>query len=61
MLGIDVIALFSYNQVQFRDEGLLSLTYWTLIGAYVAQGERTIRRPCSTQRVYETGRRAARL
>ncbi len=27
MYGIDVIALVSYDQVQFTDEGLLSLTY----------------------------------
>ena len=40
MYGIDVIALVSYDQVQFTDEGLLSLTYWTLIGAYVVSGEK---------------------
>jgi rhombotail lipoprotein len=38
--GIDVIALVSYDQVQFTDEGLLSLTYWTLVGAYVVSGEK---------------------
>jgi rhombotail lipoprotein len=40
MYGIDVIALVSYDQVQFTDEGFLSLTYWTLIGAYVVSGEK---------------------
>jgi len=40
MYGIDVIALVSYDQVQFTDEGLLSLTYWTLAGAYVISGEK---------------------
>jgi len=40
MYGIDVIALVSYDQVQFTDEGLLSLTYWTLIGGYVVSGEK---------------------
>ena len=40
MYGIDVIALVSYDQVQFTDEGWLSLTYWTLIGAYVVSGEK---------------------
>jgi len=40
MYDIDVIALVSYDQVQFTDEGLLSLTYWTLIGAYVVSGEK---------------------
>lgn len=40
MYGIDVIALVSYDQVQFTDEGLLSMTYWTLFGAYVVSGEK---------------------
>ncbi len=38
--GVDVIALVSYDQVQFTDEGLLSLTYWTVVGAYVVSGEK---------------------
>ncbi|MFT6985569.1 MAG: rhombotail lipoprotein [Psychromonas sp.] len=40
MYGIDLIALVSYDQVQFTDEGLLSLTYWTLVGAYFVSGEK---------------------
>lgn len=40
MYGVDVIALVSYDQVQFTDEGLLSLTYWTLVGAYIVSGEK---------------------
>lgn len=40
MYGIDVIALVSYDQVQFTDEGMLSLSYWTLVGAYVIEGEK---------------------
>lgn len=40
MYGIDVIALVSYDQVQFTDEGLLSLTYWTIVGAYAVSGEK---------------------
>lgn len=40
MYGIDVIALVSYDQVQFTDEGLLSLSYWTIVGAYVVSGEK---------------------
>ena len=35
MYGIDVIALVSYDQVQFTDPDFLSLTYWTLVGAYI--------------------------
>jgi len=40
MYGIDVIALVSYDQIQFTDEGMLSFTYWTIIGAYVVAGEK---------------------
>ena len=40
MYGIDVIALVSYDQVQFTDQGLWSLTYWTLVGAYIVSGEK---------------------
>lgn len=40
MFGVDVVALISYDQVQFTDAGLLSLTYWTIVGAYVVQGEK---------------------
>ncbi len=38
--GVDVIALLSYDQAQFTDEGAASITYWTLIGAYVIPGEK---------------------
>lgn len=40
MYGIDVIALVSYDQTQFTEEGLSSLAYWTVVGAYVVRGEK---------------------
>lgn len=40
MYGVDVIALISYDQVQFTDQDFLSLTYWTIVGAYVIPGEK---------------------
>jgi rhombotail lipoprotein len=40
MFGVDVIALLSYDQVQFTDENLLSLSYWTIVGLYTVSGER---------------------
>jgi len=40
MYGVDVIALLSYDQVQYTDEGLLSLSYWTIVGAYIFKGEK---------------------
>lgn len=40
MYGIDIITLVSEDQVQFTDEGLLSVSYWTLVGAYMVSGEK---------------------
>ena len=40
MFGVDVIALVDYDQIQFTNQGLLSLAYWTIVGAYVVQGEK---------------------
>ena len=40
MYGVDVIALMSFDQTQFTDEGFASLTYWTLVGALVIPGEK---------------------
>lgn len=40
MYGVDAIALVSFEQVQFVDEGNSSLAYWTIIGAYVVEGEK---------------------
>ena len=40
MYGIDVIALVSYDQVQHTDENLLSITYWTIVGAYIFNGQK---------------------
>lgn len=40
MFGIDVIALIAYDQVQFTDDNLLSLSYWTIVGAYIFQGNK---------------------
>ncbi|MBL6755431.1 MAG: rhombotarget lipoprotein [Planctomycetes bacterium] len=39
MYDIDVIALISYDQVQHTDEDWTSVTYWTIVGAYVVSGE----------------------
>jgi len=40
MYGIDVMVLLSYDQVQHTDEGMLSLAYWTIVGAYIFKGEK---------------------
>jgi rhombotail lipoprotein len=40
LLGIDVIALVAYDQVQFSNENRLSLAYWTIVGAYIFKGNK---------------------
>lgn len=40
MFGIDVIALVSFDQVQFSDESKAALSYWTLVGAYLVSGQK---------------------
>ena len=39
MYNVEVIALLSYDQVQFNDTNALSVLYWTIIGAYIIQGD----------------------
>jgi len=40
LMGIDVVVLVAYDQVQFTDENMLSLSYWTIVGAYIFHGNR---------------------
>ena len=40
LFDVDVIALLSYDQVQFTNSGRSSITYWTLLGAYIVDGEK---------------------
>jgi rhombotail lipoprotein len=39
MFDVEVVALLSYDQVQFTDNNALSVLYWTIIGAYVIHGD----------------------
>ncbi len=38
--GLDVMVLIAYDQTQQSDEGLVAMSYWTIVGAYVVKGER---------------------
>jgi len=40
MYALDVMALLSYDQIQFTDRGVFSITYWTIVGAYIIPGEK---------------------
>lgn len=39
MFNVEVMALLSYDQVQFNDSNALSILYWTVIGAYIIHGD----------------------
>jgi rhombotail lipoprotein len=40
LLGIDVIVLLGYDQMQFTETNIYSLSYWTIVGAYIFNGNR---------------------
>jgi rhombotail lipoprotein len=40
MYGMDLIALVSYDQMQHTDEGFKTLSYWTVVGMYMIEGEK---------------------
>lgn len=39
MYGLSLVALVSYDQVQFDDQDFSSLLYWTIVGAYVVPAD----------------------
>lgn len=39
MFNLDVVTLLSYDQVQFNDANRLSVLYWTIVGAYLINGD----------------------
>lgn len=55
--NLDVMALLSYDQAQFTDEGLLSLTYWTIVGAYVIPAEENDTRTMLDCAIYDLASR----
>ena len=57
MLGLDVIALVAYDQVQFTSENFFSLTYWTIVGAYVFNGNRNDTHTLMEAAVYDIASR----
>jgi len=57
LYGVDVMVLLSYDQVQFTDSGLLSLSYWTIVGAYVVQGEKNDTQTMMDAAVYDIASR----
>ncbi len=40
MFGVDVVALLSFDQTQTTEAGFWTITYWTIVGAYVVPAEK---------------------
>jgi rhombotail lipoprotein len=57
MLNFDVIALVAYDQVQFTNGNMLSLAYWTIVGAYVFHGNRNDTQTLMEAAVYDIASR----
>ena len=53
LLGVDVIALVAYDQVQFTSNNLLSLSYWTIVGAYIFSGNKNDTQTLMEAAVYD--------
>ena len=53
LLGVDVIALVAYDQVQFTNTNFLSLSYWTIVGAYIFKGNKNDTQTMMEAAVYD--------
>jgi len=40
LFNVEIIALLSYDQVQFNDTRAAAVLYWTIVGAYVIRGDK---------------------
>lgn len=57
LLGVDVIALVAHDQVQFTNNNLLSLSYWTIVGAYIFHGNQNDTQTLMESAVYDIASR----
>lgn len=53
LLNVDVVALIAFDQVQFTDQNFLSLAYWTIVGAYIFQGNKNDTQTLMEAAVYD--------
>ena len=58
MLGIDVIALISYDQAQNTRDTEASLAYWSIVGAYVVPAQRNSTNTLMEAVVYDIASRS---
>jgi rhombotail lipoprotein len=57
LLGVDVIALLSFDQLQTSESTELSLLYWTIVGAYVIPAEANRTHTMVDAAVFDVARR----
>jgi rhombotail lipoprotein len=57
MYDVDVVVLLSYDQAQFTGRDALSISYWTIVGAYVVPGENNETRTMLDAAVYDINSR----
>lgn len=57
MFNVDVITLISFDQTQFVDQSLASITYWTLVGAYIVPADQNTTHTLLDAAVYDIASR----
>lgn len=57
MFDVDVVALLAYDQAQFTDENWASISYVTVVGAYIVPGERNDTKTMMDAVVYDIASR----
>lgn len=57
LMNIDVVVLVAYDQVQFTKDNFLSLSYWTIVGAYIFQGNKNDTQTLVEAAVYDIASR----
>lgn len=58
LMGIDVIALISYDQAQNSTDTEASLAYWTIVGAYIVPAQRNTTHTLMEAVVYDISSRS---
>ncbi len=58
LLGIDVMVLIGYDQMQFTEDNGYSFAYWTIVGAYFVHGNRNDTHTLMEASVYDIRSRA---
>lgn len=57
LLGVDVIGLVAFDQVQFTNTNVFSLAYWTIVGAYIFHGNKNDTQTLMEAAVYDIASR----